>query len=253
MREAVRASVEAFAPDALVHCAILNDLTDLAANRQRRVGRLRGRDPQRGRGGRRRAGRADLDRLGLRRHPGRRDRGRAAQPDQPVRLPEGGERARGHRARAARRGRADLRRAGRGARPAVAGPRLRVLCRGAGRRAARRRAVHGLGGGHHQHARDADAGQRCRRAALADAGARAHRHPPLLRRRVRDARGAGPGDGARLRPRRLAAALRPSASARRRRSRTTRASTAPRTAAALGVELPGVDDQLARLREQLPS
>ena len=27
MREAVRASVEAFDPDALVHCAILNDLT----------------------------------------------------------------------------------------------------------------------------------------------------------------------------------------------------------------------------------
>jgi dTDP-4-dehydrorhamnose reductase len=31
---AVRESIEAFAPDALVHCAILNDLTDLAANRR---------------------------------------------------------------------------------------------------------------------------------------------------------------------------------------------------------------------------
>jgi dTDP-4-dehydrorhamnose reductase len=32
--QAVRASVEEFRPDALVHCAILNDLTDLAANRR---------------------------------------------------------------------------------------------------------------------------------------------------------------------------------------------------------------------------
>ena len=50
---------------------------------------------------------------------------------------------------------------------------------------------------------------------LADAGARAHRHPPLLRWRVGDARGAGPGDGARLRPRRR----RCCASARRLRPR----------------------------------
>ena len=160
-------------------------------------------------------------------------------------------RAGGHRAREARRGRAHLRRAGRGARSTRAGPRLRVLCRLAGAGAARRRAVHRLGGRGHQHARDADAGQRRRRADLADAGARAHRHPPLLRRRVRHARGARAGDGARVRPRRRAAALRPAASARRRRSRTTRASTARATAAALGVELPGVADQLARLREQL--
>ena len=97
--------------------------------------------------GRRRPGRADLDRLGVRRHAGRRDRGRAAQPDQRLRLPEGGVGAGGHRARTARRGRAHLRRAGRGAAGRASQDHgFGYFVASLVERAARRRAVHGLGG-----------------------------------------------------------------------------------------------------------
>ena len=198
----------------------------------RGVGRVRGRNPQRRRSGRRRAGRAHLHRLGVRRHAGRRDRGRATEPGQRLRLPQGGVRARCERACKARRRGPNRRRPGRppcaagnAARP---GPRLRVFRRIARAGAAGRRAVHRLGGRGHQHARDPDAGHRRGRARLADAGTRARRRAPLLRRRVGHARRARSRRRRRLRARRLAAALRAAARARTDASPTTRASTLAR-------------------------
>ena len=80
-----------------------------------RVEGVCGRHPQRGgrRQRRRRPRRAHLHRLGVRRHPGPRQRDRAAQPDQPLRLPQGRLRAGRHPARGARDGGAHRRRAGR--------------------------------------------------------------------------------------------------------------------------------------------
>ena len=76
-------------------------------------------------------------------------RGRAAEPDQRLRVPQGGVGAGRHRARRARRRRAHRRRAGRppgaAGRAARAGRGLRLLRRLARRRAARRRALHRLG------------------------------------------------------------------------------------------------------------
>ena len=97
--EAVRRSVGEFEPDVIVHAAILNDFDGSSA----RAGRLRRRHPQPDGGGRARDPR--LHRLGVQR-PGA--RGHAAQPRQPVRDAEGGERAGGRRPW---RDRAHLRRA----------------------------------------------------------------------------------------------------------------------------------------------
>ena len=145
----------------------------------RGLGRLRRRDPQRRRRRqrRRRARRADLHRLGLRRHAGPRRRGRAAQPDQRLRVPEGRLRARRHRARAARA-------------PSRGSP----ACRASTARAPTCRARQDAGFGYFvaalvealragerfavwdgpglNRAGDADAGHRRRRADLARAGAR---------------------------------------------------------------------------------
>ena len=140
------------APDAIVHCAILNDLGGLLRAPARGVGRLRRRDAQRRRRRQRgrRPGRARLDRLGLRRHAGR----RATEDEPPNPINAYGflkaAASSSSRARAPRRGRADRRRAGRAPRaagaPAHPGRGLRLPRRLDRRGAARRPAVHGVGG-----------------------------------------------------------------------------------------------------------
>ena len=180
-RSRCEASVEAFRPDAIVHCAILNDFGALYGDRRRGwdayVGATRNLVDAANDVGR--AHRAGLDRLGLRRHAGRRDRAHAAESDQPLRLPEGGERAGGDRARAsAARWRGSRRcRAGRAARARRRGTRALPREQDAGfgyfvsalvGAAARRRALRRLGERRHQHGRDADACERRRRADVAD-------------------------------------------------------------------------------------
>ena len=175
----------------------------------------------------------DLHRLGLRRHAGRRDRRRAAQPDQRLRLPEGRQRARRARARtsAARWRGSPASRACTGRGPDA--PRAQdagfgYLVAVAGRRAARRAAVHGVGG--------PDINMIATPTLATDAAelmwrlrrARAHRHLPLLRRRVGAPRQARAPRRGRVRARRRPAAHRPPRSRRCSRaaaSRTTRAST----------------------------
>ena len=162
-----------------------------------------------------------------------------------------------HRARRARHGRADRRRAGRAPRApgaaARAGPRLRLPRRVARRGAARRRAVHGLGEPGDQHARDADARDRRGRADLARARARGDRRAAL--------RAAASTPTASTLARRAAAAfeLDPSWCAPARRPEPPAGAGPLRHAArrdarpprALGVELPDLDTQLARLRREL--
>ena len=167
---------------------------------------------------RRRARDPRLDRLGVRRDR-RVERGDAAEPDQPLRDAEGGERAGG------RHGRAHLGRAGPFGRAAQPGRRLRLLRRLDRARAARGRAVHGLGGSGHQQPRHADA--RLRRGA-ADRADRRGRPP----RRSSTAAAASRSTGASSRcgrSRRSGSTATCSSSARRpsrgSRSRTTRGST----------------------------
>ena len=109
----------AVAPDAIVHAAILNDPAAMAADRRAAWAAYVGatRHVVDAANAAARARRARLHRLGVRRDPGAGDRGRAAEPGQPVRLPQGRERAGRGRARRARHGRADRRRPGGASRP----------------------------------------------------------------------------------------------------------------------------------------
>jgi dTDP-4-dehydrorhamnose reductase len=99
-------AIEAARPDAIVHAAMLNDQRRVLADRELASSSYVG-DPARLRRGRRgrRAGRPDLERLGVRRDAGRR-RGHRAEPHQPLRIPEGSRRARHHGARRRGHGRA---------------------------------------------------------------------------------------------------------------------------------------------------
>ena len=237
--------------------AILNDPAGDGRRPARGVGRVRRGDAQRRRRGTRGAHvvlvSTDWVFDGTQ-GPAREDD--AAEPGQPVRLPEGGERA--GRARARERGTVariagvqGIHRAA--ARPAQSGrtasatssPRWSRRCGRASRsRSGRARRSTGS-----------------RRPTLATDAARAD----LARARARGApacctAAAASTSTARGLARRAAAAfgLDPAlcAPARRRsrrpsRSRTTRGSTRPRRRAALGVELPDLDNQLARLRHEM--
>ena len=108
-----------------------------------------------------------------------------------------------------------------------------------------------LGERRDQHGRHADARDRRRRADLARARARGTRRPALLRRRARRPRDARAPRGGRVRAR-PGAACAPARRPSRRRGAVpydTRLDAAA-TAAALGVELPDLDTQLARLRHR---
>ena len=253
-------AVAASRPDAIVHAAIWNAPAASSATGARAWAGVRRRDAQRHRRRQRRRdpGRPRLDGLGVRRDAGAGGRGRAAEPGQRLRLPQGGVGARRHRARrhgivariAAVQGVHRARAVG----AARAGRRVRLLRRRARRHAARRRALHRLGRRGPQRARHADAGDRRRRADLARA--RARRRPGRC-----TAAGASTRTGVGLARRAVAAfGLDPDlldvgppparALPRGRVPRDTRLD-ATATAARLGVELPDLDTQLARLRAEL--
>ena len=240
--EAVRRSVDAFEPDVLVHAAILNDFSRL--EREGWAAYV-GRDAQRRGGGRRRARDPRLDRLGLRRdrRVGRDD---AAEPDQPLRDAQGGERAGGRHGRAhlGRAGRVRTRRAARTPASATSSPRSCARCaRASGSRSGRVREINSIATP--TLASDAAAPDRPHRRG------RPPRRLPLLRRRV-GRRGASWRCG----PSRCSGSTATCSSSGRRRDPgfpvpyDTRLD-ATATAAALGVELPSLDDQLRRLERSL--
>ena len=150
--DAVRRSIAAYRPDAIVHAAILNDFTRLERDGWRGyVGATRNVVDA----ARRRAGRARLDRLGVRRR-GRR-RGHAAQPDQPLRRCSRRPASSGARPPARRsRGSPPCRRSSDAPRSQDAGFGYFVAALVRALRAGE--TLHGLGGRRHQHGRDADAG-----------------------------------------------------------------------------------------------
>src|SRR3954454_13147628 len=204
-----------------------------AARPRARLGQLRGSHPQcrRCRQRDRGSGAARLDGLGLRRHAGALPRDDPTKPDQLLWLPEGAVGAGRESARGARHCCADRGRSGRALGPAagaaVAGCGLRLLRRIAGRRAATRRALHGLGRPAAEHARHADARERRCRADVACACAPGRRHPSLRRRRAcrPDRAGAARGHGLRSRSgsaRHRSAGCRPASGRRRAVRHATR-------------------------------
>ena len=172
--------------DAIVHAAIWNDFRRACCrDRRARLGRLRRRDAQRRR--RRQRGRRPVVLVSTdwvfdgTQGPAR--RGRAAEPGQRLRLPEG--RVRAGRRSSARRGIVARIAGVQGVHRAEPhAPRAQDAGFGyfvarARRRAARRASVHGVGRARHQRARHADARHRRGRADLAGARARGHRHAAL--------------------------------------------------------------------------
>ena len=205
----VRANVNSFRPDLVIHSAILNDLRRLYRDRSAAWEAYV--ESTRSAAGAAADG-PGFDRLGLRRNAGGRRRVHPAQSDQLLRRPEDGRRDRGPGA--GRSGGSGVRSERDPPRPPLGaegpGSGLRILRRVDHRPPVGGPAVHGMGVGSDQHGRHPFAGRRERGSDPGHRRSFPDRGLPLLRHRRHRTHGSGPARLRGLRSRSRSSSQRPS-------------------------------------------